>query len=108
MLYVMLSLDLSGAENQRYAFNQQLEVEGFQKLTNVDTVWTTSIEGYDDKEGLVARGFKKFFKDTAVKFEIPKLTYVVQIGNSEALGVLIELRYGAYEIEDFDPTQPAT
>jgi len=103
MLYVMLSADLSSAEKQRYDFNLKLKGEGFNKLANVDTVWAKSLEGYHNKEGLVASGLKQLLKKFAIELEIPKLTYVVQIGNNAPLGVIIEDYRGTYRVEDFDP-----
>ncbi|CRM05961.1 hypothetical protein [Pseudomonas sp. 24 E 1] len=81
-LHVMLSLDLSDIDNQRYYFNGYLAENSWEKLNEVDTVWHRTYNYVQNQDNVVADELKKLLKKAAEKFEPSSIEYVAQIGNA--------------------------
>jgi len=104
MLQVMLSVDLSQGEKQRPDFNKELLEAGFIKLSNVDTVWGLTVPGnVESKTKEAELVIRKRLKTIVANLEIPKISFVAQIGNNKPVGAVIEKIHGTYEVEEFNP-----
>lgn len=105
MLHVLLSLDLKNATEQRDDFYKKLAEIKFVKVYGVDAVWvnpmrvTPSQETIDD----LIRSMHTILKDTTERLKIDKISYVLQMGNTAPIGVVIERVRGAYRVDEFDP-----
>jgi hypothetical protein len=105
MLHVLLSLDLKNATEQRDDFYKKLAGIEFVKVRGVDTVWvrpmkiTPSQETIDD----LIRSMHTILKDTTERLEIEKISYVLQMGNTAPIGVVVEKVRGNYQVDEFDP-----
>lgn len=105
MLHVLLSLDLKNATEQRDDFYNKLAGIEFVKVRGVDTVWvrpmkiTPSQETIDD----LIRSMHTILKDTTERLEIEKISYVLQMGNTAPIGVVVEKVRGNYQVDEFDP-----
>jgi hypothetical protein len=99
----MLSLDISKAEEDRYDFYKYLQGLGWEKFVNVDTVWRRDFprRATDSTTILATAGeISEEFIVAAERFELKKINYVAQIGNSEGYARVVEKRFGSYSVFD--------
>lgn len=103
MLHVMLSLDISKAEEDRYDFYKCLQEYGWEKVSNVDTVWRRDFpsRSTDSISVLATAGMiSEEMILAAKKLELEKIKYVAQVGNSEAYSRVVEKRFETYGVFD--------
>lgn len=84
MTYCMLSLDLSNADDeQRTNFYGVLDVDGWGKLVDVDTVWQ---KRFDDSfvNPSIQRRIITVLENAAGAGRIKLVTFAAQIGNNPA------------------------
>lgn len=110
MIHILLSLDLKNAEpQQRDAFYKKLVETEFIKLRGVDTVWAypfpkAPVQEVIDKAVPIIR---TMLKETVEELEIQKISYILQMGNTAPIGVVVEKVRGNYHVDEFDPTVAA-
>ncbi|ALE01050.1 hypothetical protein [Pseudomonas syringae] len=99
MLHVMLSLDFANAEEKRADFYKYLESKYWKKQGGVDTVWTcsqqlmTQINSAD-----VLANIADILLAAAKEYKPSTITYVVQIGNSDAISRIVKKVNGSYGV----------
>ncbi|MCK9735527.1 hypothetical protein [Pseudomonas syringae] len=108
MIKVMLSLDLTNENGNRADLYKRLELAGWKKVKNVDTVW---LKDFNDYTTLTEQAQKNIRNDIAnplvaayKELKLDKIYYVAQIGNSTAISRVVENRkgeLGAYPQELF-------
>jgi hypothetical protein len=103
MLHVMLSLDLSQAEAERYDFYKHLQELGWEKFGDVDTVWRREFPSRptDETTAMGTAGeISEELAAAAEKFRPEQISYVAQIGNHPAYARVVKKmtsRYGVYD-----------
>lgn len=105
MIHFMLSLDLKDSEEIRKKFNARLEELKFDKLSSVDTVWTSAFTNTDTEDNykLAIKAINNMLIKLADEFKIKETTYVTQISNHAAVGFIIKKVNGAYKAEEYTP-----
>jgi hypothetical protein len=98
MIKVMLSLDLTNAKDNRPDLYSALEVAGWKKAQNVDTVWLKDFSKYTNLDDQALTNIKNDIAIPLVKahksLELDKIYYVAQIGNSLVISRVVEKRNG--------------
>jgi len=84
-LHVMLSLDLSDIDNQRYHFNAYLVEKEWEKLNEVDTVWHRTYSYSQSLDYVAADDVKATLEKAAIKFKPSSIEYVAQVGNAKPI-----------------------
>ena len=103
MLHVMLTLDLSQAEPERNDFYKHLLELGWEKFSDVDTVWRREFPGRptDDTTACGTAGdIGEELTAAAERFRPKQISYVAQIGNHPAYARVVRnetKRYAVYE-----------
>ncbi|MGY2964649.1 hypothetical protein ACVWZP_005598 [Pseudomonas sp. TE36184] len=110
MIHILLSLDLKNADpQQRDAFYKKLVENEFIKLRGVDTVWAYAFPRAPVQEVIdkVVRVTHLMLKEAVEDLEIQKVSYILQMGNTAPIGIVVEKVRGNYHVDEFDPTVAA-
>ncbi len=97
MLRIMLSLDLTNANDNRADFYKYLHDAGWKKVHNVDTVWLkeTNDTSNPDAHALIDID-RKHIADILINahknLKLEKIFYVAQIGNATPINRVVEKR----------------
>ncbi|WP_122677763.1 hypothetical protein [Pseudomonas viridiflava] len=108
MIKVMLSLDLTNENGNRADLYKYLELAGWEKVQNVDTVWLKDFSNYTSTTEYNLSQIKNEIATPLVnaykELKLDRIYYVAQIGNTTAISRVIEVRkgqLGAYPQELF-------
>lgn len=103
MLHVMLSLDFSHAETERYDFYKHLQGLGWEKFGDVDTVWRREFpnRSTDSTSAMGTAGdISEELIEAAKKFQPKEISYVAQVGNHEAFARVVKKKFSQYSVYD--------